>query len=332
MDLSVVWFILMGVLLAGYSILDGFDLGAGILHLTARTDTERRLVINSIGPIWDGNEVWLITFGGAMFAAFPNAYAAVFSGFYIALMLVLLTLILRAVSLEFRSKRPSPAWRKFWDGAFFLGSLLATLLFGVATGNILIGIPVDAEGVYTGSFFDLLRPFPVLVGLFTVVFAALHGALYLNLKTEGELQERVRGWIKKALVAAALVWALVTVYAWVAVPAASGWPWALVVLIALAFAGILPAVSAGRPFVAFLCSSLAIAVLVFLFSFALYPNLVISNIDPEFSLNIVNAASSPKTLGVMTVIAAVGVPVVLIYTALIYRAFRGKTKLTDHSY
>ncbi|MDR1729003.1 MAG: cytochrome d ubiquinol oxidase subunit II [Acidobacteriota bacterium] len=332
MDLSVVWFILMGVLLAGYSILDGFDLGAGILHLTARTDTERRLVINSIGPIWDGNEVWLITFGGAMFAAFPNAYATVFSGFYIALMLVLLTLILRAVSLEFRSKRPSPAWRKFWDGAFFLGSLLATLLFGVATGNILIGIPVDAEGVFTGSFFDLLRPFPILVGLFTVVFAALHGALYLNLKTEGELQERVRGWIKKVLVAAVLVWALVTVYTWVAVPAASGWPWALVVLIALAFAGILPAVSAGRPFVAFLCSSLAIAVLVFLFSFAIYPNLVISNIAPEYNLNIVNAASSPKTLGVMTVIAAVGVPVVLIYTALIYRAFRGKTKLTDHSY
>ncbi|MDR0842001.1 MAG: cytochrome d ubiquinol oxidase subunit II [Acidobacteriota bacterium] len=331
-DLNLLWFILLGVLLAGYSILDGFDLGAGILHLTTRTDTERRLVINSIGPIWDGNEVWLVTFGGAMFAAFPSAYAAVFSGFYIALMLLLLMLILRAVSLEFRSKRISESWRKFWDSTFFLGSLLATLLFGVAAGNVLIGIPVDANGVFTGSFFDLLRPFPILTGLFTVTFAAMHGALYLNLKTEGELQQRMRGWIKKSLAAAAFCWVMVTICTWVSLPSASGWPWALVVLIALAFAGILPAVAANRPFIAFLLSSLAIAVLVFLFSFALYPNLVISNLASEYNLNIVNAASSPKTLGVMTVIAGVGVPIVLIYTAFVYRMFRGKVKLTDHSY
>ena len=332
MDLSTLWFVLLGVLLAGYAILDGFDLGAGILHLTARGDDERRIVINSIGPFWDGNEVWLITFGGAMFAAFPFAYATVFSGFYIALMLVLLTLILRAVALEFRSKRPSAAWRNFWDGAFFLGSLLATLLFGVAVGNILIGIPINADGNYTGSFFTLLRPFPVLMGLFTIAFAAMHGALYLNLKTEGKLQARILGWLKKSLICAAACYVLVTVYAWTSIPAASGWSWALCTLIVLAFAGILPAVSRNRPFFAFIFSSLIIAILVFLFSFTLYPNIVISNISPEYNLTVSNAASSSKTLGVMTVIAAIGVPVVLIYTAAIYRVFRGKVKITKHSY
>jgi cytochrome d ubiquinol oxidase subunit II len=327
MDLNTLWFVLLGVLLAGYSILDGLDLGAGILHLTARGDAERRIVIKSIGPFWDGNEVWLITFGGAMFAAFPFAYATVFSGFYIALMLVLLTLILRAVALEFRSKRESESWRSFWDGAFFLGSLLATLLFGVALGNILIGIPINAEGNYTGTFFDLLRPFPILMGLFTVTFAAMHGALYLNLKTKEELQASVRGWLKKSLICAAACYVLVNVYAYISIPEASGWPWALSTLILLAFVGILPAVSRNRSFLAFLFSSLIIAILVFLFSFALYPNIVISNISPEYNLTIVNAASSSKTLGVMTIIAAVGVPIVLIYTAAIYRVFRGKTAL-----
>jgi len=244
----------------------------------------------------------------------------------------LLTLILRAVSLEFRGKRQAPAWRSFWDGAFFLGSLLATLLFGVAAGNILIGIPINAEGNYTGSFFTLLRPFPVLMGLFTVTFAAMHGALYLNLKTEGEMQTRVRGWIKKSLICAAAFYVLVSVYTWISIPQASGWPWALCVLIVLAFAGILPAVSKNRPFFAFLFSSLIIAVLVFLFSFALFPNIVISNISPEYNLNIVNSASSSKTLGVMTIIAAIGVPIVLIYTAAVYRVFRGKVSLTKHSY
>jgi len=334
MDLNTLWFILLGVLLAGYAILDGFDLGAGILHLTARGDDERRIIINSTGPFWDGNEVWLITFGGAMFAAFPFAYATVFSGFYIALMLVLVTLILRAVALEFRSKRPSPTWRSFWDGAFFLGSLLATLLFGVAAGNILIGVPIDADGNYTGTFFGLLSPFPILLGLFTVTFAAMHGAIYLTLKTEGELQLRIRGWLMNKIYPCAFVcYALVTVYAWISIPHASGSPRVTVApLIAIAFIFIFPAVSRNRPFLAFLLSSLIIAILVFLFSFALYPNIVISNISPEYNLNIVNAASSPKTLGVMTVIAAIGVPIVLIYTAAIYRVFRGKVKITEHSY
>ena len=332
MNLNLLWFALLGVLLAGYAILDGFDLGVGILHRAARTDTERRINLNAIGPLWDGNKVWLITFGGAMFAAFPAAYASIFSGFYIALMLVLLALILRAVAIEFRGKRKSTAWRSFWDGAFFTGSLMATLLFGVALGNVLIGIPIDANGTFVGSFFDLLRPYPVLIGLFTVSFTAMHGALYLYLKTEGALRQRIRQWIWRTLGCTTAFYTLVVVYTWVFVPSATGWPWSLAALIILAFVVILSAVYRNHPFVAFLASSLAIAALIFMFSFALYPNLVISSISREFNLNIVNAASSQKTLGVMTIIAAVGVPIVLIYTAAIYRTFRGKVKLTDQSY
>ena len=195
MDLNLLWFVLLGVLLAGYAILDGFDLGVGILHLAARNDKERRLMINSIGPLWDGNEVWLVTFGGAMFAAFPNAYATVFSGFYAAFMLLLFALIFRAVSMEFRSKRDSQAWKRFWDYSFFGASLLATFLFGVAAGNALIGMPVDARGYFTGSFFDLVRPYPILIGLLTVSFAIMHGAIYLYLKTEEELQQLVHRWM-----------------------------------------------------------------------------------------------------------------------------------------
>ena len=160
MDLVTIWFGLLGVLLAGYAVLDGFDLGVGILHPLAKTDHERRLFVNAIGPLWDGNEVWLVTFGGALFAMFPEAYASIFSGFYIALMLLLFGLVLRAVSLEMRSKRESMRWRRFWDGGFFVSSLVSTLLFGVAVGNAVKGIPLDQRGNYAGSFFDLLHPIP----------------------------------------------------------------------------------------------------------------------------------------------------------------------------
>ncbi len=235
MDLHILWFALLGVLLTGYAILDGFDLGVGILHLGARSDRERRVILNSIGPIWDGNEVWLVTFGGAMFAAFPEAYATVFSGFYDAFMLVLFALILRAVSLEFRGKLGPSAWRSFWDGGFFLASLLATLLFGVAVGAILIGVPLDARGIYAGSFLDLLLParlpfFPVLVGLLTVALFALHGALYLNLKTEGGLQARVRRWMWHAFGWFLVLYLLTTIVTLTEVPKATGnfdrFPWA----------------------------------------------------------------------------------------------------------
>jgi cytochrome d ubiquinol oxidase subunit II len=337
-DLNLLWFVLLGILLAGYAILDGFDLGVGILHPAARNEKERRLMINSIGPLWDGNEVWLVTFGGAMFAAFPNAYATVFSGFYVAFMMLLFALIFRAVSIEFRSKRDSKGWKLFWDYSFFGASALATFLFGVAAGNALMGIPIDANGVFTGSFFDLIRPYPILIGLLTVSFAVMHGAIYLYLKTEGELQQLVHRWMWRGFGLTLICYMLATIFTLALMPQAVRnfheyrWPWVIVVLTVLAFANIPRAIFLGRPFYAFLSSSSTILALVFMFSLTLYPNLVVSSTSPDFSLNVFNAASSQKTLSIMAIIALIGMPFVLAYTTAIYWAFRGKVKITEHSY
>src|SRR5215472_3480792 len=245
MDLHVVWFILLGVLLAGYAVLDGFDLGVGILHLLARSDRDRRLVINAIGPIWDGNEVWLITFGGALFAAFPIAYATVFSGFYTAFMALLFALIFRAVSIEFRSKMTSEKWRRAWDFGFFGSSLLASLLFGVAVGNSMIGIPLNERGVFTGSIFDLLSPYALMAGLTVVAMFAMHGAIYLFLKLpKGELQDRVRNWIWLTWGLFLVLYVLGSMYTLVAIPNSisnfqrHAWAAAMVVINVLAVANI----------------------------------------------------------------------------------------------
>jgi cytochrome d ubiquinol oxidase subunit II len=337
-DLDVLWFVLLGVLLSGYAILDGFDLGVGILHLIARNDRERRLVINSIGPLWDGNEVWLVTFGGAMFAAFPSAYATIFSGFYVAFMLLLFALVFRAVSIEFRGKLDSESWKRFWDWSFFGASFLAAFLFGCAAGNALVGVPINAEGVFTGSFFDLLRPYPILIGLLTVSFAVMHGAIYLYLKMEGELQQAVHRWMWRGFGFTLICYLLATIFLLANRPQIvqnfhdHPWTWASIVLFVLAFANIPRAIFLNRPFTAFLSSSFTILALVFLFSFSLFPNLLVSSTSPEYSLTIMNAASSEKTLGIMTVIAVIGMPFVLAYTIAIYWTFRGKTRLTDHSY
>jgi len=337
-DLNQLWFILLGFLLAGYAILDGFDLGVGILHLSARDDRERRIMMNSIGPIWDGNEVWLVTFGGAMFAAFPNVYATVFSGFYVAFMLLLFALIFRAVSIEFRSKRDSAAWKRFWDFSFFGASLLATFLFGVAAGNALIGIPINAEGVFTGAFLDLLRPYPILIGLLTVSFAVMHGAIYLYLKTEQALQQLVHRWMWRGFGLSLISYMLATIFTMAVMPEAlrnfreHSWSWLIVIATVFAFANVPRAIFLGRPFYAFLSSSFTILALVFLFSFTLYPNMVVSSTSPDYNLTVFNSASSEKTLGIMTVIALIGMPFVLAYTAVIYWAFRGKVRITEHSY
>jgi len=343
MDLNILWFGLLGVLLAGYAILDGFDLGVGILHLGARSDTERRIVLNSIGPIWDGNEVWLVTFGGAMFAAFPEAYATVFSGFYIAFMAVLFALILRAVSLEFRSKMEPSAWRSFWDGGFFLASLLAALLFGVAIGAIMIGVPLDARGIFAGNFWDLLFPsqlpfYPLLVGGLTVALLAMHGAIYLHLKTEGDLQTRVRRWIWHGFGWFLVLYLLTTIVTLMTIPHATDnfsrfpWAWAVVILSVLAIGNVPRSLFMGKSAQAFVSSCVLIISLVGLVGIALFPNLVTSNPVAANSLTIYNAASSPKTLGIMGIIAAIGMPFVLAYTIAIYWTFRGKVRIGDHGY
>ena len=221
MDLNTLWFILLGVLLAGYAILDGFDLGVGILQPIAKTDEERRLLLNSIGPIWDGNEVWLVTFGGAMFAAFPESYATAFSGFYNAFMLILFALILRAVSIDFHSKIQSRAWRRFWDWGFFVSSLLAAQLFGTAVGAAMNGIPLNDRGVFTGRFLDQLGIYPLAVGVMTVAMFTMHGAIYLYLKTEGDLQRRAYDWMWRGFGFFLVTYLLVTIMTLVLVPHAT---------------------------------------------------------------------------------------------------------------
>ncbi|MEX0777363.1 MAG: cytochrome d ubiquinol oxidase subunit II [Phycisphaeraceae bacterium] len=338
MDLNLLWFILLGVLLAGYAILDGFDLGVGILHLGARNDNERRVILNSIGPIWDGNEVWLVTFGGALFAAFPEAYATVFSGFYIAFMLLLFALIFRAVSLEFRSKMHTAAWRHIWDYGFFGSSLLASLLFGVAVGNAMIGVPLNERGIFVGTFLGQLGFYPVVVGVLVVSLFAMHGSIYLYLKSEGHLQERVHGWIWRTFGFFMIMYMFTTIITLVNVPRAVSnfqnypWAWSVVFLNVLAIANIPRAIYERRPLYAFVSSCATIAAFVFLLGLALFPNLVTSSPLPDHSLTIYTAASSQKTLGIMAIIAAAGMPFVLAYTAVIYWTFRGKVQLGEHSY
>lgn len=337
-DLNTIWFLLIGALLIGYAILDGFDLGVGALHLFTRKDDERRLMMNSIGPVWDGNEVWLVTAGGALFAAFPHAYATSFSGFYLAFVLVLFMLIFRAVAIEMRSKETWRGWRTFWDWAFGISSIGASVLFGVAVGNMIIGIPVGRDMEYAGRFVDLLRPYPLVIGVFNLSIFVMHGSIYLYLKTEGELQRKVRGWILKTVPFFILMYVVTTIFTLALVPSMLGnfgrfpFMWGLVVLNVLAIANIPRAVYRARPFEAFFSSACAIAALITLFGFGIFPNLIRSSLDPNYNLTIYNASSSPYTLRIMLIIAIIGMPFVVAYTASIYYIFRGKVKLDKFSY
>lgn len=338
MDLHLLWFGILGVLLAGYAVLDGFDLGVGMLHPLARTDRERRIFMNSIGPLWDGNEVWLVTFGGALFAAFPNAYATAFSAFYLPFMVLLFALIFRAVSMEFRSKQGHPGWRRFWDWSFFGASGLATLLFGVAVGDSMLGLPIGADMEFHGNLLDLVRPYSLLVGGLAVATFLMHGSIYLYLKTEGDLQKRVQGWMWRTFGVFLVAYLFVTIATLVALPHAHDnfahhrWMWIVVVLNVLAIANIPRAIYQGRPLYAFMSSVSTIAALVFLFGAALFPNLIVSSTDPGYSLTIYNAASSARTLAIMRNIAFIGMPFVLAYTAVIYWVFRGKVDIGKLGY
>lgn len=338
LDLQATWFILIGVLFTGYAMLDGFDLGIGALHLFTDTDEERRMMLNAIGPVWDGNEVWLVTGGGALFAAFPNVYATVFSGFYLAFVLLLVALIFRAVAIEFRSKQPMRWWRRMWDVAFCASSVLSSLLIGVAMGNIAWGVPLDARGEFAGSFLGLLRPYPLLLGFTTVTLFMMHGAIYGVLKTEGPLHQKLRGWVNHCIIAFIICYAITTMATLLYVPhmaarmRAEPWLFTLAVVNMLAIANIPREIHHARDGRAFLSSCVAMAAMMGLFGLEMFPNLVLSNPHPEHSLTIYNAASSRKTLGIMLTIALIGVPIVLAYTTSIYWIFRGKVKLDRMSY
>jgi len=337
-DLNTIWFMLVGVLFMGYAILDGFDLGVGGLHLLTKTDLDRRIMLNAIGPVWDGNEVWLVTGGGALFAAFPEVYATSFSGLYMAMMLLLFGLIFRAVAIEFRSKQPMKWWRQFWDISFSVSSILSSLLVGVALGNIARGIPLDGNHEFVGSFWGLLNPYALLVGITTVALFMMHGAIYVVMKTEGELHDKIRGWVNKTIFFFVLCYVATTLATLLYIPHMSenlkAFPllMALPILNVLAIANIPREIHHGRDFKAFLSSCASMAALLALFGIGMFPYLIRSYPDITGSLNIYNASSSETTLGIMLIIAILGMPLVIAYTISIYWIFRGKVKIDAGSY
>ncbi|HLP77227.1 MAG TPA: cytochrome d ubiquinol oxidase subunit II [Candidatus Paceibacterota bacterium] len=338
LDLNAVWFVLIGVLFTGYAMLDGFDLGVGALHLFTRKDEERRVMINAIGPVWDGNEVWLVTGGGALFAAFPNVYATAFSGFYLAFVLLLVALIFRAVAIEFRSKQPMRWWRQMWDIGFAAGSVLSSFLIGVAMGNIASGIPIDDHGEFAGTFWTLLRPYPILLGVTTVALFMMHGAIYAVMKTEGELHDKIRGWVNNCIIFFVICYVTTTMATLLYVPHMAArvrshpWLFSIAFVNMLAIANIPREFHHARDWRAFTSSCVAMISLMTLFGLEMFPNLIFSSPDPAHSLTAYNAASSQRTLGIMLTIAIIGVPIVLAYTVSIYWIFRGKVKLDKMSY
>lgn len=331
---QVIWFILWGVLWGVYFMLDGFDFGVSMLQpFTAKNDAERRLVINSIGPVWDGNEVWLITAGGATFAAFPGTYAMMFSWLYTPLFLILFALIIRGVSLEFRGKSDSPLWRAAWDWALVIGSFIPALLFGVAFGNIFQGLPVDASG-YHGTLFTLLNPYGILTGLLFVSVFMMHGSLWLAFRSKGDIMTRTSGLAKKLWVSTtvlAVSFLIATAFAtklynnYLEMPALIPIP--LIAVIALLSAGFF--ILKGDIFKAFIFSCLTILMVTFTGVAGLYPNLIPSSLDPAYSLTIFNSSSSEYTLRIMTVVAFIFVPVVLAYQVWMYREFSYPISVED---
>lgn len=337
MDLNIIWFILIAVLYIGYFFLEGFDYGVGMLvPFIAKDDASRRVAINTVGTFWDGNEVWLLTAGGATFAAFPNWYATLFSGFYLALFLMLVGLIIRGVAFEFRSKEDNPKWRNTWDWLLAIGSFIPALLWGVALANMVRGIPIDQHMTYTGGFFNLLNPYALVGGLASLSVFLLHGAIFLALKTAGDIRD-------KAHAIAGKIWPFTVLF--------------LLLFVIMSYfqtdmftkAGVNPGIS---PFIAgiailatgwfikkrqegwaFIMTALTIVFSTITLFLGLFPRVLVSSLNPEWSLTIYNASSSPYTLKVMTIIAAIFVPIVLLYQAWTYYIFRQRlTKESELEY
>lgn len=327
MELTTIWFALIAILWIGYFVLEGFDFGVGILiPILGRDEPERRAMLRTIGPVWDGNEVWVLVAGGATFAAFPEWYATLFSGFYLALFLILVALIVRGIGIEYRNKRGDAAWRGRWDIAIAIGSFLPALLWGVAFANIVGGVPIDADRQFTGNLLTLLNPFGLLGGLTTLLLFVTHGLVFLSLKTEGELRERASGLVLKVGLPTAVV--AVAFLACANVQTGSALSIVVAVLAALAFVGALVASWLRREGWAFIGSAVTIALAVVSLFAALFPDVMPSSTDPAFSLTTTNAASTPYTLTIMTVVAVVFTPLVLIYQGWTYWVFRKRVTVT----
>jgi len=337
--LEFIWFLAFVILLTGYAILDGFDLGVGMLHLFSKKDHERRLMLNSIGPVWDGNEVWLVTAGGALFAGFPDVYATICSAFYIPIMLLLTGLIFRAVAIEVRSKQPMAWWRWMWDVLFSFASLVIAFGLGIVMGNLIRGIPLDHTKEFTGDFLGLLNPYAMLVGVLTTAVFFMHGSIYILMKTEGELHDKMRSWTTPAIIFFIITYATTTMATLIYMPhmseAIQTRPLFFVIAIAnmLAIANIPREIQKGRDGRAFISSCANIAFLMMLYGIGTYPNAVRAiNSPADLSLTIYNSASSEKTLEILLLIALIGIPMVAAYTIAIYWIFKGKVKLDSTSY
>ncbi|MEZ4746981.1 MAG: cytochrome d ubiquinol oxidase subunit II [Calditrichia bacterium] len=338
-DYPTWWFLVVGALFSGYAILDGFDFGAGAFHLFFKKEESRRIALNAVGPVWDGNEVWLVIGGGALFAGFPVVYATLFSAMYVPFMLFLLFIIFRAISIEFRSKEPMRWWRQMWDVSYSISSIMLAFLLGVVLGNVLQGIAIGPDYVYQGAgFFEFLNLYSILVGLTSLTLFMSHGAIYLLLKTEGKLYKQLLELQKYAMIFFIVTFSITTLYTLLYIPHLSDdfrSNQILFLLPVLAFLSIanLPRLASQRKFLqAFIFSSLTISFLLILSAIELYPNILLSTVDPAYNIDVYNAASSQKTLEIMMTIVAIGAPLVAGYTFFVYKTFSGKVKLDEASY
>ncbi|CAB1128822.1 cytochrome bb' ubiquinol oxidase subunit II [Candidatus Hydrogenisulfobacillus filiaventi] len=325
MPLADLWFLLLGVLFAGFFFLEGFDYGVGmLLPVAGRTDTDRRVVLNTIGPVWGANEVWLITAGGALFAAFPQWYATMFSGFYLALVLMLVALIVRGVALEYRSKVAAARWRAWWDGLVVFGSLLLALLWGVALSDLLHGLAINAAGNYVGGFLGLLSPYSLFGGLASLAMFALSGALYLDLRTRGPVQDRVRGILPRLGAVTVVLLGLYLLWTARLPGVLHHWGPAGIGAAVLGWVALLGerGLLVRRPGWAFILQAVAVVLTTAAIFLGLFPRVMVSSLNPAWSLTVTGAASNPYTLGVMTVVALVLVPIALAYQIWAHWLFR----------
>lgn len=338
-DYPTLWFLVVGGLFSGYAILDGFDFGAGAWHLFFKKEENRRIALNAVGPVWDGNEVWLVIGGGSLFAGFPVLYATLFSSMYLPFILFLMFIIFRAISIEFRGKEEMLWWRKTWDISYSISSIMLAFLLGVVLGNILQGIAFGENYLYMGSgFFEFLNPFAILTGLTALFLFMAHGASFLLLKTEGKMFDKLTIFLKRGIVLFIISYALTTLYTFFFIPhlsdAFTNNPELFIVPI-LTFLSVanLPRLASKKQYkMTFLFSSITISLLLIVVAIELYPTLLISTIDPKYNIDIYNAASSEKSLGIMLLFVAIGTPLILGYTFFVYKTFWGKVHLDETSY
>jgi cytochrome d ubiquinol oxidase subunit II len=337
-DYPTLWFCVVGAVFSGYAILDGFDLGAGALHLFFKKDMSRRIALNAVGPVWDGNEVWLVIGGGVLFAGFPVLYGTLLSAMYIPFMLFLLFIILRAVAIEFRSKEEMKWWRKTWDIVYSVASIMLAICLGIVLGNVLKGMPLDEHYEFEGNWLSFFNAYAILTGLTTLALMTLHGGIYLCLKTEGKLFDKIEKLLKYAIVAFIVLFLSLSVYSLVAFPHLSDkfrtTPLLLIVPIlgVLSIANIPRLINKRRFLIAFIFSSLTFSFLLLTVAIELYPQLLFAVNDASHSITVYNAAASDKSLGIMLNFVAVGMPLIAGYTYFVYKAFWGKAQLGENSY